>query len=167
MDTLETCIVWCHTVVLQILYGVHTLLCHILLRENVGKFLCSVVAEVEENNHIALANGSVYVCIGDWLDELIGNSVGITFLYRFHHIGSLFSFRLNKKVVSLFHTFPTLIAVHCVEATNDRCDVRTVGVANLLYVGNKACTALRVGIATVHKAMHINIVQTVFLADFD
>ena len=167
MYALKVCIVWCHTVILQVLYGVHALVGHILLRKNVGKFLSTVVTIVKENNHITLANCSIYICIVNWLDELIGNSVGITFLYCFHHIGGLLSLCLDKQVVSLLYTSPPLIAIHCVEATNDRCYVRIVLVAGLLNVGNKACTTFRVGIATVHKAMHINFFQTVFLANLD
>ena len=58
--TLERCIVWSHAVVLQILHGLHTLFGHILLGEHNGKFLSAVVAEVDEDNHIALFNHTVY-----------------------------------------------------------------------------------------------------------
>ena len=70
-------------------------------------------------------------------------------------------------VVSYFDAVPAFVAVHCVETADDACNVADVGVAMLLEVGNKALTALRVGVAAVHKAVNESVLDAVNLGNVD
>ena len=74
---------------------------------------------------------------------------------------------LDEQVVSLFHTVPTFVAVHCIEAADDGSNVCSVGITDLLDVGDEAGAALRVGVTAVHEAVYVDILQIVFLADFN
>ena len=163
IHALERCIVRSHAIVLQSRYGLHALFRHILLCENLCEFLRAVVAEVDEDNHIALAYSTVYGCVCYRFDELIGHALGIALLHCLHHICGLLTLCVHNKVVSLLHAVPTLVAVHCIEASDDARNVRVVLLTYVCQLLDEAHTALRVGVATVHEAMYESVLQTIFL----
>ena len=152
---------------MKILHCSHSFLWHILLSEHLSEFFRAIVTIVNEDNYIAFFDNSVYFAVVDWLDKLVGYAFIITFLHSLHHVISLLSFALYKQIIGLFHTIPSLIAVHCIESSNNTCDVSTIVLAAVLNLFYKAFTTLWVGISAVHKAMNIYIFESVFLANFN
>ena len=168
VNTLEVGIVGSHTVVLQSWDGMHTLLRHILLGQCDGHLLGAVVAEVDENDDIALLDTTVHTAVVDRFDKLVGNSIFITLLHGLHHIGRLLAGAVDDEVVALFDTLPTLVAVHRIETAYDRGDGSIIVSTYLRYLLNETFTRVRVGIATVHIAVYEHLVlQTVGLANLD
>ena len=165
---LEACIIWSHAEILQSRDSIHALFWHILLSQYLCKLLSTVVTIVDEDNNIALTDSTVYIRIADSLDKLVGYALVVAFLHSLYHICRLLAFALYQEVVSFLHTIPTLITVHSIETTNDACDMCAIVVAALLYILDKALTALRVGITTVHEAMYEHLVcQTILLTNLD
>ncbi len=80
----------------------------------------------------------------------------------------MLAFAGDEQVVGNLHTFPALVAVHGVEATDD---AGNLGVACLVALvdelPDEADAALGVGVATVHEAMHEGVLHAVFLANLD
>ena len=165
VNALEACIVWSHAVVLQVLDGVHAFLWHILLSQYDSQFFCTVVAVVEKDHDITFFDRTIYCSVVDRFDKLVGHAFIIRFLHGLNHVGSLFALAFNQQVVGFFHAFPTFVAVHCIETTDDGCDLsgRLCTVGRQLF--DKSFTALRVCVATVHEAVDESIVDSIFLGD--
>ena len=172
VHTGERCVVRGHAVVLQSWDGVHSLLRHVLLCEGNSEFLGAVVAVIEEDNHIAFLDSSIHIGIDDWLHELVCVLVVlrvgvIARLHAFNHIAHLASLAIYELVVSHFQTFPSLVAVHGIEAADDAGDMSGGLVAVLLQLCDEAFAALRVGVASIHEAMYEGVAHSVFLGDID
>ena len=167
VHALEFGIIGSHAVILQTLDGVHTLFGHILLGEHLGELLGAVVAEVDEDYHIALLDGTVYGRVDDRLYKLVGHAVGVALLHGLNHVGGFLALALDEQVVSLFHAVPSLVAVHGVEAADDAGDVSAVGCAGVSNLLDKSGSALGVGVATVHEAVYEGLVQAILLGDFN
>ena len=167
MHALEGSVVWSHAVELEAGNGGHALVFHVLLGQHDGQFLGAVVAVVEEDNHIALLDGAVHGAVVDGLNELVGNAVVVTLLHGGNHVGGLLALAGYDEVVGNLNALPALVAVHCIEAAHD---AGNVGIACLGALGgqllDEALTALRVGVAAVHEAVHIGVADAVLLADF-
>jgi len=166
-DVLEVGVVGSHGEVVQVVDGVHTLVGEVLLGEHLRQLFGTVVAEVEEDHHVALAYRAIDRGIVDGLDKLIGHALGITFLHSLNHVGGLFAGSFHQQVIGFFHPVPPLVAVHRVESSDDAGDMRAVGRANLLHFLDESLAALGVGVAAIHEAVNVNIVQTIFLANLD
>ena len=164
VHALERSVVGSHAVVVQVLDGVHAFCRHVFLGEHLGEFLGTVVAEVHEDNHVALVDGSVHLGVVDRLDELIGHVLVIAFLHGFHHVVGLLSLALYEQVVGFLHTVPALVAVHGIETADDACHVGIVLFTGLGHLLDESLAALGVGVATVHEAVHVGILQSVMLA---
>ena len=51
-----------------------------MLGEHCGKFLCAVIAVIEENHHMSCAYAAVYTVVDYRLDKLVGNALCVLFL---------------------------------------------------------------------------------------
>ena len=172
MNAGEGGIVGSHAIVLQVLDGVHAFFGHILLGQHYGELFGAVVAEVDEDDYVALLNASVNICVNERLHKLVGIFVLLAVavvaeLYTFYHVVNFFSLPVDQLVVSNLYAVPTLVAVHGVEASDDAGNGSIVGLAYLGKVFNEAFTALGVGVAAVHEAMHKGVLQTVALGNFN
>ena len=96
MYTLEVSIVWCHTIVLQVLDCMHTFLWHILLCQHLCQLFSTVVTEVYEDNNITFLDSSINRRVINRLDKLVSNVCCIAIFNRFHHVSSLNSLALNE-----------------------------------------------------------------------
>ena len=164
----ETCVVRRHAVVLQAWNGLHSLLDHVLLSQHDGEFLSAVVAVVEEDDDVALLDGAVHVAVVDGLDELVGDAFVIAFLHSLDEVLCLLALTADEQVVGNLHAFPTLVAVHCIEATDDACNHSVACLVALVdELLDETDAALRVGVATVHKAVHERLPNTVFLTNLN
>ena len=147
----------------------HTCLRHILLSQCYGNLASAVVTVVEEDNHIVWLDSADCVALAvnryDRLNELVGYALCVRSLNSTNHIGSLLANAVNQAVVSNLHTLPTLVTVHCIVATDNRANLTCRLSHMLLQSLNKALTTLRVGIATVHKAVYECILNAVVLRD--
>ena len=168
MNSLEGRVIRGHTAVVQ-RKRVHTCLRHILLGEHAGKFPCPVVAEVEENHCVTLGNLAHSLPVGtrDYcrLDELVGNTFSIRCFNGFCCGSGLDAFAADEHIVGLFHTVPSLVAVHSIEPSADRCNLSAAARHLLFKFLHEAFAALRVAIASVHKAVNENLLKTVFLGN--
>ena len=163
----ERCVVRSHAEVLQTLDSVHTSFLVLLLCEHLCELLSTVVAVVDEDYNVAFLNLAVNGRVVDRKNELVGYALVVALLHCLHHVVRLLALALNEQVVSLLDALPTLVAVHCIEAAYDACDVRTVLVAALLNLLDEALARLRVGVAAVHEAVYVYVVQAVLLANLD
>ena len=149
--------------------GVHPLFRHILLRKCRRQLAGAVVAEVVEDDGVAFLHLGQRSAGGvgddDRLDEFVGH-IGV--IGRLDALdGGLESraLALDQQVVGLFHAVPALVAVHRIEAAADRSDLAR-GFGHLaLELLEEALAAARVGVATVHKGVDVNLLQAVFLRD--
>ena len=148
---------------MQILDGVHALLGHILLGQHCGDFLCTVVTIIEEDNHVAFLYAAIHVGIHNRLYELIGDIVVIRFLHCSLHVGSLFTYAVYELVISNLYAIPTLVTVHGIITAYDRGYNARALLAMLLQVVDKAFSALRVGVTTIHETVQVHVLQSIFL----
>ena len=165
MYTLEAGVIRSHAVELQARNGLHALFGHILLGEDNGQFLGTVVTVVEEDYNITFLDGTVEATVHNRLDEFIRNAFVVGLLHSLDHIRSDLPFTVYQQIVGNLHTFPTFVTVHGIETSHDGSNLA----GRLLTMGsqllNEAFTALRVGITTVHKAVDEGILDTVFLGN--
>ena len=166
MHACEAGIIGSHAIILQSGYGVHALLRHILLGEHDGELLGSVVAIVEEDDHIPFLDGSIHSAVVDRLHELVCDTLIITLLHSLNHVGSLLSLCLDEQVIGHLDTFPSLVTVHRIEAsyhTGYGCSGNLGAmVSNLL---DEALTTLGVGISAIHETVHKCALDAISLAD--
>ena len=167
-DACERSIIGSHAVVFQGRNGLHALLRHILLSENLGEFLGTVVAEIDEDNHVALFNNAVYCRVMDRFDELVGNTFIITFLHGLHHVLSLFALSGHDEVVGFLHTLPALVTVHGIEAAYDAGNGGIILSAAVSHLLNETFTRLRVCITAIHETMNEHLIlQSELLTHLD
>ena len=165
MNAGERGVVGSHAVILQAWYRGHPLLGHILLSEDNSELLGAVVAEVEENHHVAFLDAAIYCAVNNGLDELIGHALVIALLDSLHHVVALATLAMHELVVGQTDALPALVAVHGIVAASDSCHhAGTLG-AMLLELCHKALAALGVGVATVHKAVDIHLAKPILLGD--
>ena len=163
--TFERSVVRSHTVILQPGNSVHTRLRHILLRQNDCQFLSTVITVIEENNDIAFLNGTVYIGIHNRFDELIRYTFIVRLLHSLHHVSSFLTDTVYQQVVCLFHTFPTFITVHGI-VTSDNRSYFTGRLGTVCFqLFDKAFTAFRVCVTSVHKAMNESILNIIFFSN--
>ena len=145
----------------------HSLFRHIVLCEHVGKLASTVVAEVVEDDSVALLDQSHRLAaLGDdhRFDKFVSNFSVIGSAYRLLSALEASSLALHEHIVGLLHTVPALVAVHCIEASANRSHLAG-SLGHLLFEFlDKTQTAPRIGIATVHKAVHINVLETGILS---
>ena len=163
----EVSVIGCHCEITQPFHDVHTLAGHVLLGEYSSQLLGAIVSEVDEDDCVSFFDGAICLGVVNRLDKLVGHLFSVTTLHSPDHVVSLVALSLHKQVVSLFHTVPTLVAIHGVEATHDACDGGSVGVAMFLQPLDKARATLGVCVASVHEAVHKNVAQAIFLAYLD
>lgn len=165
MYTLEAGVIRSHAVELQARNGLHALFGHILLGEDNGQFLGTVVTVVEEDYNITFLDGTVEATVHNRLDEFIRNAFVVGLLHSLDHIRSNLAFTVYQQIVGNLHTLPTFVTVHGIETSHDGSNLA----GRLLAMGsqllNEAFTALRVGITTVHKTVDEGILDTVFLGN--
>ena len=169
---LEIGVVRRHAVELKSRNGGHSLFGHVFLGENVGYFACAVVAVVEEDNHVAFLNASVNVGVYERLHEFIGVLVlgrvaVVAVLHGFYKVVHFFAFAVHELVVSHLDAVPAFVAVHGVETAYYRCYCAYGVVAVVYHFLNEAFAAARVGVASVHEAVHVGVVNAVFLGYVD
>ena len=168
VHALEAGVIRRHAEILQTGDRVHTCLRHILLCQNDCQLLRTVVAVVEEDHHVALFDDSYRLAIlhmDDRFDELVCHALCVRLLHGLHHALGCLALALNQQVVSLFHTLPTFVAIHRIVTTNDRSDL-TAGC--LQVVGqclDKALSALRIRVTTIHEAMYEALLHAILLGD--
>ena len=132
------------------------------------RLLGAVVAEVDEDYHVALLNESVHAAVVDRLHELVGHALVIAVLHGLHHVGGLRSLALYQQVVGFAHALPALVAVHGIEAAHYRGYGGIVVGTHLLYLLYESLARLGVGVASVHEAVNEGLsLQTILLAHFD
>ena len=143
----------------------HALLRHILLRQDDGQFLRTVVAVVEENNGVAFLDCPINRRIVYRFDKFIRYTFVIRFLHSLHHVGSLLAFSFDEQIVGFLDAFPTLVAVHCIETADDGCDgtARLLAVCRQLF--DETLTALRICVAAIHEAVDEGLLDAIFLRD--
>ena len=165
MNTLERSIVRSHTVILQARDSVHTGFRHILLSQYNSQLFGTVITVVEEDNHITFFDCSVTVGIHNRFDEFICNTCIIRVLHGLNHIGSFLTYAVYKQVISFFYTFPAFVTVHSVITADDRSNLacRFFTVCRKFF--DKAFTALRVSVTTIHEAVDKCIVDVIFFSD--
>src|SRR5574344_2124444 len=144
----------------------HSEVRHILLCEDNGDFPCTVVAEIEEYYCISflyLGNRLAFgICDDDRFDEFVCDFCLVRGLDAFNSGCELIPFAFYQHVVSQLYTIPSLIPVHSIETTADGSNF-TSGLGHMLFqVCYETFAAARVGVTTVHKAMYVDILQTVF-----
>ena len=118
----------------------HASLFVLLLCEHLCKLLGTVITIVDEDDNVALLNLAVNCRVVDRKDKLVCHAVVIALLHCLHHVVSLLALALYEQVVSLLNALPALVAVHCVETTDDAGDVCAVLVAALLHLLDESLT---------------------------
>ena len=130
------------------------------LRENARELARAVVAEVEEDDGVAILNaadgaaGSIRP--HDGLHEFIGDAGGVGVFDRLHKILRRRALPVNEEVVGLFDALPALVAVHRVVASDharEHCTLARGGKL-LLKALYEPEAALRIRVAPVHEGMN-------------
>ena len=163
----ERCVIGSEAAVVE-RQGMHSLLGHVVLGEHRGELAGSVVAEVEEYHRIALLHpGDRLSSLSDYhgLDELVGDVGVIRSLDRLESRSVLGTLSLDEHVVGLLDAAPALVAIHCIEPSADSGDLSHAFRHLLLELLDEAVTAVGVGVAAVHEAVHIHLVESLLLRD--
>src|SRR5574344_25015 len=142
--------------------GVHTLIRHSILCQHIGKLAGTVVAEIEEYHRIPL----FYLCErpavldnDNRLDEFVCD---VRIIRRLDPLGGGGEFRalaLDEHIIRFFDTRPAFVSVHCIETAADCSNLACGRCHLLLELLHESKSAVRVGIASVHETMYIDIVQ--------
>ncbi len=163
--TLERRVVGSHAEELQILDGGHSLFGHILLSQDLGDFLCTVVSVIEEYHHIAFLDAAIHCAVHNWLHKLIGHAFVIRLLHGLHHVVALAALSVHKLVVGKFNAVPALITVHSIIATGD-CGNHASALGKVAFhILNKAFATLRVGVTAIHKAVQIHVFKAILFGN--
>ena len=166
MESSEGSVVWSKTAVVK-RNGVHSLLRHIVLRKDGCHLTSAVITEVEEyNGVVSFYLSKRLAAFGNYyrLDELIGNAFIIRCLD-----GGLSAFELGalsgyEHIVGCLDTVPSLVSVHRIEASADRSYLAGAFCHLLFELFHEAKSAVRVGVASVHKAVYEHIFEAVALS---
>ena len=146
--------------------GVHPLFRHVLLRQHGRQLAGAVVAEVVEDDGVALLDlGEGLAVLGDHdrLDELVGHVGVVGCLDAVDGALERGALAFDQQVVGLLDAVPALVAVHRVETAAHGSDLAR-GLGHLLLeLLEEALAAVRVGVAAVHEGMDIDLLQAVFL----
>ena len=142
---------------------------HVLLREHDGQLLGAVVAVVEEDHHVAGTDRPDGFPLGvdthDRLDELVGHVGVVGLLHGGDHVRRRLADTVHELIVGHLHTLPALVAIHRIVTADDRRDdarrLRRMALQRL----NETLAAVRVGIAAVHEAVYIGMLDAVGLGD--
>src|SRR5690606_17158589 len=122
----------------------------------------TVVTVIKENNHVTFFNSSVEVSVYNRLNKLVSNTFIIRLLYSLNHAGRFFTGSVYQQIISFFHTFPTFVTVHSIIATYDRSNLAGRSLAVCIQLLNKAFSAFRICITTIHKTVNKCILNTIF-----
>ncbi len=168
MHARERCVVRCHAEIVQ-RQRVHSLFGHIFLRQSNSQLFGAVVAVVEEDDHVVRLNQrqrfSSGIDMNYWLDKFVGYALVVRFLHGSLHIGGFFANARNQQIVSLFHAIPAFVAIHGVVAADNRSDFPASRGKMFLQLFDEAFARVRIGVATVHKAMHKRLFDAVFVGN--
>ena len=166
VQSLELRIVRRHAAIIE-RQPLHAELGHILLRQCDRQFLRTVIAEIEEDHDVAFADRAertvLAVDADDRLDELVGHALVVRLLHGGDRIGRLLALALYEQVVCQLDALPTLVAVHRIVAADDRRDPAGRPFQMTLQRFDKTLTTARIGIASVHEAMHESLIHAVML----
>ena len=165
MNILEGGIIGGHAVILQAGNDLHAVLGHVLLSQRNGNLLGAVVAEVEEEHHIALLDASVNSRVDDGFDKLVGNALVIGLLDGTHHIVALLAHASRKHVIGHLDAIPVVITVHRIIAANNGGHCTSALLAVLSDSCYKALAALGVGVTTIHETVNKHTLQGILLGD--
>ena len=165
MHTLERSIVRSHTVVLQSRYCVHACFRHILLGQNYSQLFGTIVTIVEEDHHVTFFDSTVYTGIHNRFDKLVRYPFIIRFLHSLHHVGSFLTNAVYQQVIRFFHTFPAFVTVHSIITANDGSHFTGRLGAMRFQLFDKAFTALRVCVTSIHKAMNESVLNIIFFSN--
>ena len=165
VHVLESGVIGCHAVVLQTGDDLHAVAWLVLLGQGYGYLLGAVVAEVEENHHVAFLDAAVNGRVDDGFDKLIGHTFVIRLLNSPYHVVALLADAGSQHVISHLDAVPIVVTVHRIVATDNGCYCAGTLLAVLKHRVNKALAALGVGVTAIHEAVHIHLLQAVFLGD--
>ena len=161
VDTLEGIIIGGHAVELEIGNGVHSILG--VLGEDSRQLLGTVVAVIEEDDHMAGTDTAIDILVDDGLEEFVGHTLCIACLDCSDEIGSLLALAIYEHIISIFKALPAMVAVHGVVATDDGGNLTCRLGTMLLHVFEESGTGLGVGVAAIHEAMDEGFVKTIGL----
>ena len=133
----------------------------------------TVVTVVEEDDHVALLDGTVHVGVDQRFHEFVRVLVVLAVavvaaLYALHHVGACASLALDELVVGHLDAVPALVAVHGVEAADDAGHGGAALLAVCHQAFDEALTALGVRVAAVHEAVNEGAAaDAIFVGDVD
>ena len=166
MQTGECGLVRSHAVVVQIRYGHHALIRHILLRKHNRHFARAIITIIKEDHYIAFLNLSERLTVTNMhnrLNELVRYIGIVGCLHSLMHILEISTDTVHQTIVRNLHAFPTFVTVHGIETSLNCCDFTGSFLHLCFEFINESDTRTRVGITTIHKAMYKRAtVQTIF-----
>ena len=140
----------------------------IRVNQSAGDLSCTVRTEVIEDNRVVCRN-SAFLWIADnaWNNKFIGDIVCIGISHCLYSIFADNTFTANQNVVCFFHTFPTVVAVHCVVTSHYRSDFANAKFGTfVLQLFNKLFAGSWRNVTTVHEAMNIYFGKSMFFSQF-
>ena len=169
MQTGECGLVRSHAVVVQIRYGHHALIRHILLRKHNRHLSRAIITIIEEDNNIAFLDFSERLTIAHMhnrLNELVRYIGIVGCLHSLMHILEISTDTVHQTIVRNLHAFPTFVTVHGIETSLNCCDFTGSFLHLCFEFINESDTRTRVGITTIHEAMYKRAtVQTILLCN--
>ena len=146
--------------------GVHPFLRHILLRKGRCELARPVVAEIVEDDGVALFDGGDGLpAFGDHdgFDELIRDIGVITCLNAFLGRCKRGTLALHQEVIGFLYAVPAFVTVHRVEAAADGGHLAG-GQRHLLFQFlHETQTAARIRVAAIHEGVDIDLFQAFIL----
>ena len=129
------------------------------LRERIGHLTCAVRTEVHEDDGVAFVDDACGIA-DDRHDELVRHSLRVARFNRMHGVGILYALAQRDRVIALFHTVPTLVAVHAVEASGDRGDLAAADLfAVVVKLLDISCAGGRRHVTAVEEAVQIHALE--------
>ena len=139
----------------------------IVIHKDAGDLARAIRAEVDEHNRVALLNTAALA--GDARhDELIRHVVGVALFDGLHRAARVVALAVDERRVGLLLAIPVGIAVHRVVAAGDGRDFAHADLVELLLkVGDEALAGMRVGVAAVHDAVHVDLLRAQMLGQIE
>ena len=137
----------------------HSNLWKILLRYGRCNLSATICSEIEAQQNIAFIDSSFFGFDDTRLKKLIGDILFIIAFAPFCKVGCRLAFSMNQKIISVFYTLPSFIAVHGIVPSDHGNQLRLLSIKFFFQLRNSIHRISWSRITTVSKGMNKYIIH--------
>ena len=130
------CVIFCEADISNILSCASLETIKLIHTECSCELTCTIRTEIKENNCVLIFDRSTrfpILCDGCWNEELICHIFCIRCFHSCYCALSSFSLASGQHFVCFLHTIPSVITIHCVVTSGNRCDLANTNFFHLSF----------------------------------